>query len=80
MKVERLAKLVERPELHRRLLGDYKGAYALGVTQLPHQDHAAALSLSVESGKAGDFPQEVELDGESVPIVVQTEWTAPRPQ
>ena len=79
MKVERLAKLVERPDLHRRVLGDYKGAYALGVTQLPHANHAA-LSLSVESGKVGDFPQEVELDRERVPIVVQTEWTAPRPQ
>ena len=79
MKAERLAKLVERRELHRRVLGDYKGAYALGETQLPHEDHAA-LSLSVESGKADDFPHEVELDGERVPIVVQTEWTAPRPQ
>ena len=79
MKVERLAKLVERPELHRRVLGDYKGAYALGVTQLPHEDHAA-LSLSVESGQAKDFPHEVELDGERVPVVVQTKWIAPRPQ
>lgn len=77
MKVERLSKLVERPELHRRVLGDYKGAYALGVTQRKQGD--AALSLSVESRDADAFPREVEVEGERVPVIVQTEWAPPRP-
>jgi hypothetical protein len=78
MDVERLAKLMEKPEVHRRVLGNYRGAYALGVTQLPHQQKAA-LSLSVESETADAFPHEVELEGERVPVVIQTKWIAPRP-
>ncbi len=78
MDVERLAKLVGKPEVHRQLLGNYRGAYALGVTQLPHEQKAA-LSLSVESETADEFPREVELDGERVQVMIQTKWTAPRP-
>ena len=79
MDVDRLAKFVEKPEVHRRVLGKYQGAYALGVTQLPNQKKAA-LSLSVEDQDADAFPREIELDGEKIPVIVQAQWSAPRPQ
>ncbi|GAC1399897.1 MAG: hypothetical protein NVSMB56_15040 [Pyrinomonadaceae bacterium] len=78
MDIERLAKFVEKPEIHRRILGNYRGAYALGVTRNPqHKD--AALSLSVESSDAEKFPREIELDGECVPVIIEPNWSAPRP-
>lgn len=79
MKAERLSKFVEKPEIHRRVLGKYKGGYALGVTETPDAKKAA-LSLSVESDDASAFPSEVEIDGESVPVIVQSKWSVPRPQ
>ena len=78
MKVERLSKFVEKPEIHRRVLGKYRGGYALGVTETPDKKEAA-LSLSVESAEASDFPNEVKIAGENVPVIVQTKWSVPRP-
>jgi len=79
MNVDRLAELVEKPQVHRRVLGSYRGAYALGVTQLPDKK-TAALSLSVEHHDADAFPHVIELDGEQVPVVVHANWRAPHPQ
>ena len=79
MDVDRLAEFVAQPEVHRRVLNNYRGAYALGVTRLPNQQQAA-LSLSVEDENADAFPHEIELDGEKVPVIVQAKWRAPRPQ
>jgi hypothetical protein len=79
MNVDRLAEFVAKPEVHRRVLGKYQGAYALGVTELPNQKKAA-LSLSVEGEDKDAFPHEIELDGEKVPVIVQSKWSAPRPQ
>lgn len=78
MKVERLSKLVEKPEIHRRVLGKYRGGYALGVTQTADRSKAA-LSLSVESADASAFPQEIEIEGENVPVIIQSKWSVPRP-
>ena len=78
MKVERLAKLVQKPAVHQKVLGSYRGAYALGVTHSSVQQEAA-LSLSVEGADADQFPQEIELEGEHVQVLVQTEWHPPRP-
>ncbi|MET0754021.1 MAG: hypothetical protein ABWZ66_11630 [Pyrinomonadaceae bacterium] len=78
MKVERLSKFVEKPEIHRKVLGEYRGGYALGVTEAPG-NRKAALSLSVEGDDIAKFPREVEIDGESVPVIIQRNWTVPRP-
>jgi len=76
----RLAKLVEEPDVHRRVLGKYRGPYALGVTQASGGgSNDAALSLSVEGQDSDKFPSEIELDGERVPVVVNSRWTAPKP-
>ena len=80
MDVNRLAQLIEDPEVHRRVLGQYRGPYALGVTQLPSdRGNDAALSLSVEGKDSDQFPAEIEVDGERVPVVVNPRWTVPQP-
>jgi hypothetical protein len=79
MDIGRLASLVSRPDVHREVLRGYSGPYALGVTRLNNDDHEAALRLRVEDGHAEEFPSEIELEGESVPVLIDTNWTAPRP-
>ena len=80
MDVARLASLVARPDLHRKVLRGYTGPYALGVTRLNRDDQAAALRLRVTGGNETDFPSEVELEGEMIPLLVDVHWTAPSPQ
>lgn len=80
MDANRLAELIEEPDVHRRVLGKYRGPYALGVTQASGGgSNDAALSLSVEGEDSDKFPSEIELDGERVPVVVNSRWTVPKP-
>jgi hypothetical protein len=72
-----LAEAIQRPELHRNLLGAYKGAYALGVTKSPHDKERPALLLRVE-GETDVFPTTIAVDGEEIPVVVVGGFTAPR--
>jgi hypothetical protein len=79
MNHESLAEAIQRPELHRNLLGSYKGAYALGVTKSPHDKKSPALLLRVE-GEAETFPTTVAVDGEQVPVVVVGGFRSPKAQ
>jgi hypothetical protein len=80
MDVNRLAQFVSRPDVHREVLRGYSGPYALGVTRLNNDDRAGALRLRVQDGNAEEFPDEIEVDGERVPVLVDVNWTAPRRQ
>ena len=77
MNVERLSEFVEQPEVHRRVLGDHRGPYALGVTQ--SENGNAALELSVPLPERDQFPSKIDLAGESVPVIVRTNWKPPVP-
>ena len=80
MDANRLAELIEEPDVHRKVLGQYRGPYALGVTQVSGGGSKdAALTLSVEGQDSDKFPSEIELDGERVPVVVNSGWTVPKP-
>jgi hypothetical protein len=72
-----LAEAVQRPELHRRLLGKYKGAYALGVTRIANGQRCA-LHLRIEGPVPPEIPQKIAVDGEEVPVVVEGGFKAPR--
>ena len=67
------------PRLHRQVLRNYSGPYALGVTRLNNDDRSAALRLRVENGLPQDFPREIDIDGEQVPVLVDVNWAAPKP-
>jgi hypothetical protein len=61
------------------VLRNYSGPYALGVTRLNNDDRSAALRLRVENGLPQDFPREIDIDGEQVPVLVDVNWAAPKP-
>ena len=80
MDVSQLARLVSKPEIHREVLRRYQGPYALGVTRLNNDSKKGALRLRVEKGKTSDFPAQIEIQGEKVPVLVDVNWAAPEPQ
>lgn len=80
MDVSRLARLVSEPEIHREVLRRYQGPYSLGVTRLNNDDKNGALRLRVENGRTWDFPAQIEIQGEEVPILVDVNWAPPKPQ
>ena len=75
MTVEQLARLTSRPETHQKIVGDYDGSYALGVT-----DNPPAFLLRVEPADVAEFPHQVTIDGAEVPVVVEGGFHRPRPQ
>jgi hypothetical protein len=79
MKESNLAEAIQRPEVHRRLLGNYRGAYALGITSAPGDEQKAALLLRMEGEVPEDVPSTLAVDGEEIPVVVEGGFTAPRP-
>jgi len=75
-----LAEAIQRPEIHRKLLGDYDGAYALGITSMPEQKDGIALLLRIEGTVPKEIPTHIAVDGEQIPVVVQGGFKAPRRQ
>jgi len=43
------------------------------MTHSNHDDRSAALRLRIEGAHPDDFPKEVEIDGEQVPVLVDFE-------
>jgi len=72
-----LAEVVEDPDLHHKLLGDYPGAYSLGVTST--EDGGDALLLQVETDNLSDFPREVLYFGHKIQVVVRGSFRQPKP-
>jgi len=75
MNLEKLAANLDRPEIHRQLLGDYAGAYALGITK--SDDGQSALLLRVEGNGPENIPAEVLLHDEKVPVIVKKDFKRP---
>jgi hypothetical protein len=74
MDAKQLSKWVDRPEIHLKIVGDYEGCYALGVT-----DNPPAFLLRVEPADVSSFPTKVHIDGVEVPVVVQGNFVPPEP-
>ena len=72
---KQLQSWVDEPETHRKVVGEYEGSYALGVT-----DDPPALVLRVEPSDVSAFPTQVTLHGVDVPVKIQGEFKAPEPQ
>lgn len=77
MDVESLSALTEERTLHRSVVGNYAGPYALGVTLLPNRK--AALLLSIPETQHDLFPKTIDVQGEPIEVIVETEWTPPKP-
>ena len=74
MKVEQLRNWVDQAETHQKIVGDYLGSYALGVTENP-----PAFLLRVEPDDVSRFPTAVHLHGVEVPVVVYGNFVQPVP-
>lgn len=72
-----LAEVVENPDLHHKLLGDYQGAYSLGITST--DNGGDALLLQVETEDLSDFPREVLYFGHKIPVIVRGSFRRPTP-
>ena len=79
MKQERLADLIERPETHRLILGNYKGSYSLGLTLNPRNRSQLAIRVRIEGANVAQVPSQIVLEGEAVPVVVNANFVAPKP-
>ncbi len=79
MTVERLEKLVEQPEFHRRLLEDFDRGYSLGIGRDPDAPSRFVLYLEVEGDNAPDVPSEIEVGDEVVRVITKTGFKVPTP-
>jgi hypothetical protein len=79
MDQDRLVALLARPETHRMILGDYQGCYSLGLTLLRGQRGAWAVRVRIEGDDASNIPEQITLDGATLPVVVSTGFQTPRP-
>lgn len=66
-----LAPLLELPETHQKILGDYAGAYSLGIGE------DGSFVLDVEGDDVQRFPQSVAIGFETVPVIVHGGFIAP---
>lgn len=79
MKLKRLSKLIERPDVHQMILGDYEGGYSLGITSHPDDPNELAIRVRIEGDDASRIPSSVVLGGETVPVLVHTNFKVPEP-
>lgn len=79
MDQNRLATLIEKPEVQQKILGDYDGGYSLGLTSHPTDKEKLAIRVRVEGDDASEIPQQIVLDGESVPVIVTANFKVPQP-
>lgn len=74
-----LAEAIQRPDVQRKILGTYRGAFSLGVTSSPHDKEKPALLLRVEGDAPDEIPSHIAVDGEEVPVVVKGGFKQPKP-
>ena len=79
MDTETLSNFLETPAAHSLILAGYQGAYSLGVGEDPSWGHAPVLILHIEGRQPNSFPDKIDLDGETVPVIVKTGFVAPQP-
>lgn len=77
MEIQRLAALIESPEVQRRLLGDYDGAYSIGLIVNPGEPDTPAIRVRVQGAQSPNIPSELVLDGETVAVITNTRFTPP---
>ena len=67
--------LMELPETHKAIVGEYQGPYSLGVETEPE----FGFVLKVEPECSGDFPTRVTVAETEFPVRVVYGFVAPTP-
>ncbi len=78
MDLKYLQGLVNRPDIHRAVLSNYVGPYSLGIGQ-GKDDQDLVLVLEVPDARVHHFPSEIDVLGQSVPVVVKSGFQVPVP-
>ena len=76
---DQVADLVERPDFLRGLLGDYSGAYSLGVGSEPEDPSQPAILLYVEGARPGNIPDSVKIGKDSLRVITKSGFIPPKP-
>ena len=71
-----LSDIVQMPEVHELLIGNYKGAYSVGITQSPEGEEV--VLLRVEDEFPLGFVNEINFQGETIPVIVRGSFRRPR--
>ena len=79
MNEERLAALIERPDVQQKLLRNYDGDYSIGVTLDPRNKSKIAIRVRVAGRSTKNIPAQIEIDGETIPVVVSPNFKVPVP-
>lgn len=79
MNQEHLTDLIERPEVQQMILQDYEGGYSLGITLNPQNRSQMAIRVRVEGEDVTKIPSHITLEGETIPIIVNTNFKVPVP-
>ena len=76
---DQIADLLERPDFLRTVLGDYSGAYSLGVGRDPEDPSRHAIILHVEDAHPVKIPDSVNVGADSLKIVKKSGFIQPKP-
>jgi hypothetical protein len=79
MNEDRLTDLIERPDVQKRILKDYTGGFSLGITLNPENRSEIAIRVRVEGEGSPAIPSQITLDGDTIPIIVNTNFKLPVP-
>lgn len=71
--------LAKRPEVRRLILGDDSRALPIGVTRSRGGGDDLAFHVMDRGGSVGAVPSSVEIDGLTIPVVVEGGADAPKP-
>jgi len=72
-----LREAIERPEVIRKIVRSYNGAYSLGITRLPGSDDEFAFLLRVEDENPTGLPHEVTVNGHKIQVIVKGGFRRP---
>jgi hypothetical protein len=78
MNFEEIKEIIRTPRVRKYILGAYDGAYTLGIGRARGNEGDYVITLLVEDDEPEGFPEEVSVNGHSIPVVVQGSFEAPR--
>ena len=79
MRADQLSSALQTPELHRQLLGDYAGAYSVGVGRDPEDPSSAVIVLQVEGDQPPNTPARLQIGSEWVRVITRPGFIVPKP-
>jgi hypothetical protein len=74
MDQERLANLIGRQEIQKKILGNYRGGYSIGLSLNPENRSQLAIRVRIDGQESAGIPSQVVLEGEPIPIIVNTNF------